>query len=366
PNVRDLSDNRKQSYDDLRRSLISQPGCEEPALSTLFEAHQQSSQDTLSPRYLDRMLTTCIESYDRVTLMLDAVDECPEGEVRESVFEHLEQLSAEYTNIKFLTISRELVQLRELKNLKSFKPSRIEATLRSLPATLDKMYDRMLLSIEKDVRGEALVLIRWLAYAQSPPSLGELVEAIIIDLTGNGIVNFADRGDLEDSLEILSGFVTIVATDDDYGDSDDYQSSVGDLDNGGPNEEDPSNGDLALTTQDLEKFDMVSDQQYRFEAVVRLAHFSVKEYLESSRILDSDAKVFYLDRQLPFRGIEDEGSGLYYASFVGLEAAVPTLIERGADVNARGGDHGNALQAASKRGHKKVVAMLLDRGAEAT
>ncbi|KAK3612994.1 hypothetical protein LTR22_028355, partial [Elasticomyces elasticus] len=339
-------------------------------------------------------------------------------------------------------------QLRELKRLKSFKPSHIEATLQSLPATLYVTYDRILLSIEKDVRGEALNLLRWVAYAKSPRSLGELVEANIIDLTGSGIVDFADRGDLEDSLAILSGFVTIVATDDDdQGDSDEHQPSVGDLDNGGINEEDPSNSNLASMARDLEESDMFSGQQYRSETVVRLAHFSVKEYLESSNILDSDAKVFHLDPAreyrlltqsclayitsysshcdktstkedlvryplleyaakswfyhssaqqpgtegdyeallftseevmhdwllvhqpdvdwlLPFEGVENEGSGLYYASSIGLGATVLTLIEKGADVNAQGGYFGNALQAASYKGHERVVAMLLKRGAD--
>ncbi|KAK3613520.1 hypothetical protein LTR56_027832 [Elasticomyces elasticus] len=509
-----FTDEQKQSYDDLLRSLIYQLGCKDPILSTLFQAHQQSSQDTLSPRDLNRMLKICIESYDRVTLMLDALDECPEGEVRESVLEHLEQLSAEYTNIKFLATSREVVaihdlmkelaaeavilsshlvdgdirryvsnelardrrlkkldasikllittelsrrsdgmfgwancQLRELKRLKSFKRSHIQATLRNLPATLYETYDRILLSIEKDVRGEALNLLRWVAYAKSPRSLGELVEANIIDLTGSGIADFADRGDLEDSLAILSGLVTIVATDDDHGDSDEHQSSVGDLDNGSINEEDPSNSNLASMARDPEESDMFSGQQYRSETVVRLAHFSVKEYLESSHILDSDAKVFHLDParehrlltqsclayitsysshcdktstkedlvryplleyaakswfyhssaqqpgtegdceallftseevmhdwllvhqpdrnwEYPFEGIKNKGSGLYYASSIGLGATVLMLIEKGADVNAQGGHVGNALQAASQAGHEKVVAMLLERGAE--
>jgi len=43
---------------------------------------------------------------------------------------------------------------------------------------------------------------------------------------------------------------------------------------------------------------------------------------------------------------------------------VEILMERGADVNAQGGRHGNALQAASHRGHGKVVELLMERGAE--
>lgn len=41
------------------------------------------------------------------------------------------------------------------------------------------------------------------------------------------------------------------------------------------------------------------------------------------------------------------------------------LLERGADVNTQGGGFdGNTLQAASARGHEKVVQMLLEPGAD--
>ena len=38
-----------------------------------------------------------------------------------------------------------------------------------------------------------------------------------------------------------------------------------------------------------------------------------------------------------------------------IESAIRMLLEKGADVNAQGGRSGNALQAASSRGHKEVV-----------
>lgn len=40
------------------------------------------------------------------------------------------------------------------------------------------------------------------------------------------------------------------------------------------------------------------------------------------------------------------------------------LLDAEVDVNAQGGSCGSALQAASDRGHKKVVKMLKDAGAD--
>lgn len=39
------------------------------------------------------------------------------------------------------------------------------------------------------------------------------------------------------------------------------------------------------------------------------------------------------------------------------------LLENGADVNAQGGVYGNAMQAASSRGHEAIIALLLENGA---
>ena len=40
------------------------------------------------------------------------------------------------------------------------------------------------------------------------------------------------------------------------------------------------------------------------------------------------------------------------------------LLEKGADVNAQGGEYGNALQAASYKGHSEIVKLLLEKGAD--
>jgi ankyrin repeat protein len=47
----------------------------------------------------------------------------------------------------------------------------------------------------------------------------------------------------------------------------------------------------------------------------------------------------------------------------GHRQVVKLLVNKGADVNAQGGNLGNALQAASYRGDEAVVKMLLNKGA---
>jgi hypothetical protein len=55
---------------------------------------------------------------------------------------------------------------------------------------------------------------------------------------------------------------------------------------------------------------------------------------------------------------------LYYSSLLGFVNVTEWLLDWGADVNAQGGYYGNALQAASVRGHEAVVRLLLDRGVD--
>jgi ankyrin repeat protein len=55
---------------------------------------------------------------------------------------------------------------------------------------------------------------------------------------------------------------------------------------------------------------------------------------------------------------------LYYASLEGMAGVSKALIHQGADIDARGGEYGNALQAACFRGYTTVVSVLLDQGAD--
>jgi hypothetical protein len=65
-----------------------------------------------------------------------------------------------------------------------------------------------------------------------------------------------------------------------------------------------------------------------------------------------------------FGNVGQQASPLYYAALGGLRKTVQLLLEKNADVNAQGGDYGNALYAASSRGHKEVVKLLLEKNAD--
>lgn len=127
---------------------------------------------------------------------------------------------------------------------------------------------------------QALTLLQWLAYARSPPTLGELVEAAIIDPIEESDIDVENRGDIEDTLNVLAG---LVATQENQAPDDqgglETESSVDDVSSLKSGRTDVTHHRRSLSSQTR----------------VRLAHFSVKEYLESKRMLKGDANHFYLE-----------------------------------------------------------------------
>jgi hypothetical protein len=171
-------------------------------------------------------------------------------------------------------------QLQELKKSKSTRPNSVRKALLVLPETLDETYERMLNNISEDDRPYALTFLRWLAYGKSPPTLDQLREASVIDPADDpaaeGVVNIDNRGGREDALEILAGLVVTEGTDGQEGMNDGLARS------------DVSDGERDIDAMKLKG-------QVGRDIKVRLAHFSVKEYLESSRILSSKAREFFLN-----------------------------------------------------------------------
>ncbi|KAI1852134.1 hypothetical protein JX265_013105 [Neoarthrinium moseri] len=237
----------------------------------------------------------------------------------------------------------------------------LEQLLQSLPNSLDETYRRMLENIPAAWNSYARQMLTLLCCATRPLTVPELIDAIAIETGDYPRFNPKRRLRSLDALQkVCPGFTEV------------------DL-----------NHDEKLHT-------------------VRIAHFSVQEYLESERIsLHGEAASFRLDRQesnatvactclalllepcvigLKADDIRDEYPFAEYAArqlsfelnkFCGrfetaLTAAasgghkeiVRLLIDKGADINAQWkGSNGTALQFASFQGHKDIVELLIDKGA---
>ena len=129
----------------------------------------------------------------------------------------------------------------------------LRRALTSLPKTLDDTYTRILCHIDETHYQYALKILQWLVYSARPLTLAELAEVIVIDVEGSPRCDPANRfPEPRDILKICSNLVAL-------------DSSV-------------------LDGMDVEKDDGSA------QVVIRLAHFSVKEYLVSERILQGNAR----------------------------------------------------------------------------
>ena len=125
-------------------------------------------------------------------------------------------------------------QLDCLGNCRTSKA--IVETLASLPPTLDETYSRILESIDEGDRDYAVTALRWMAFSSRPLLLHELAEVLAIRL---GSTSKDDLLSPTDVLSICSSLITLDA-----------------------------------------------------DGTLRFSHFSVKEYLLSSRILDTSVAMF--------------------------------------------------------------------------
>ncbi len=131
------------------------------------------------------------------------------------------------------------------------RPGTVRKTLSTLPSTLDETYERILLNIDEQYKQEAQAALTWLVASQHVLTVEELAEAVSIETDSGDSFDPSNRlFDPKTICNVLSGLVSLV----------DSNRSLG-----------PAN--------------------------IRLAHFSVEEYLVSDRLAKSRASHFYI----PFR-----------------------------------------------------------------
>jgi hypothetical protein len=166
------------------------------------------------------------------------------------------------------------LQFEVLRSLGTSKRSLIEKALSEMPKTLDETYIRILENIPDAAQDVAFTLLRWIAYSERPLSLSELVDTTIITLDGDldGTVDCEDRGQWDDALDLLAGLIVA--------------NQPGKLVSRQPR----TDQDMPQQSQ-VHEYDL---SQPREDFVVSLVHFSLQEYLESSRIQTSSVKIYGL------------------------------------------------------------------------
>ncbi|KAL8724248.1 MAG: hypothetical protein Q9166_008054 [cf. Caloplaca sp. 2 TL-2023] len=132
------------------------------------------------------------------------------------------------------------------------KVSAIKKSLEQLPVTLDETYERILRAIGPADTVEAYHILQWLAFAERPLTLEEIAEAAVTNEDGGPIDGEERLFDPYDVLRICKSLISL--------------------------------------TEDT----LLICGNWTSGKVVRFAHFSVKEYLLSSRVLEGKAKTYHM------------------------------------------------------------------------
>jgi ankyrin repeat domain-containing protein 50 len=185
-------------------------------------------------------------------------------------------------------ISNKLFRFRwvacQLDALKKCRRKRdVLKTLDELPESLDETYERILLNIDKKDQPEAQRALTWLAFSVRPLNVGELAEAVVIDPQSATPFDPEERlhDPYHDVLEILGSLITISEFAPESESESESESEL--------------SFEFGLDSKSRENTEGGPDDGNEFEKLsryVRLAHFSVKEYLLSARIMDSRASKF--------------------------------------------------------------------------
>ncbi|KAJ7443140.1 ankyrin repeat-containing domain protein [Mycena latifolia] len=249
----------------------------------------------------------------------------------------------------------------------------VREALQHLPTDLNCTYDEainLILSQNDDDKQLALQALTWVAYAKRPLTVDELREALAIEPNATSL----DSDNLLDITIVLSVCAGLIIVDE--------AMSVVRL--------------IHYTTQGY--FDAIQSlkfpdahtmiasscleylcfSEFLHVRVDHLKHGAVQELLklhpfiaysqycllhavEAPTQKDLRTKIEWAD--VDARGWPD-GTALQAACAEGHKRVVQVLLGKGADVNAQGGDDGTALQAASYFDHEPVVRLLLEKGAD--
>ena len=157
---------------------------------------------------------------------------------------------------------------------------KLRQTLNSLPETLDETYDRILCQIDPLFKREVLHILQWLTCSLRPLSLNEVAEIVAFDIDSDDKFNGENRlAEPEDVLNMCSSLVINIETNS----HDKWEVIL-----------EPDSDD---DQKDLKAGNISATFNSGARVMVRLAHFSVKEYLVSDRIRTGSAAFFSINEE---------------------------------------------------------------------
>ncbi|EXA28683.1 hypothetical protein FOVG_19725 [Fusarium oxysporum f. sp. pisi HDV247] len=259
----------------------------------------------------------------------------------------------------------------------------VETALAALPRDLDETYRRMIESIPNELKNDAIRLLQFLLHSERPLQLAEAIEVIATQIE-NDSPGFDIKRRLfcdTDVLDYCPSLVTVVhATSKELHLA---HFSVKEYLLKNDQFKTPS-ASISITRTCLTYLTDIKGSHEkikrdflmaRFAAEVWTSHAASAESSEDAvgatfRFLENEttfkrwSRLYQADRRWDINPGPPRGSRLYYACLCGLVAVAHGFISKGADVNAQGGEYGNALQAASEGGHEEIVKLLLEKGAD--
>ncbi|KIX08660.1 uncharacterized protein Z518_03317 [Rhinocladiella mackenziei CBS 650.93] len=295
------------------------------------------------------------------------------------------------------------------------KLSALRKALSSLPKNLDETYNRILQSLESTGQlQDAISALQWLCFSSRPLNLAEIVEILAIGTADQGGFFPEERlPDPTDVMVVCSSLISLDPINNDNNNADSWDGS----------KEDARRIQIQLSHFSVKEFLLSSRCAFDLNFRPQICHLAIaegclhyllhlcqnaplteelieqyplslyaaKEWWQhtqntgntisdalsdlASGLLTNEDTALLSWRQLydidnPWGGpylwlkTSDIAQPLYYAATIGVPEICVRILQRNVDVNDQGGQYGHALQAASSRGHEKVVKMLVDAGAD--
>ncbi|KAL6716111.1 hypothetical protein ACLMJK_005677 [Lecanora helva] len=268
------------SWDDVRLHLLATSRRETDIVDSIGSLCKNGGSICIQSSVVDKDIREYVRDQLRTNLRLRKWQNKPE------IQREIEETLMERAGGMFRWASCQIDSIAKCINIRQLRQ-----VLTSLPKDLDATYERIICNIEEIHQPLALKLLQWLAYSTRPLTFDQVAEVATIDVHDDQRVDPEKR--LEDPQDLLMICSSLVSCDFQYPSFDQRLSrSSSSLSVSAPGDNSSLTGSrsISISTNGY----LFSDHTQGQSPLVRLAHFSVKEFLISDRIRRTKASNFSL------------------------------------------------------------------------